>query len=198
MTLISTLLHVYVLILYLYLYHFKLRSPRVKKRNPSTAFQNTRNGKSNTDNAKSWKVKYYKGLGTSTPKEAKEYFADMRRHQIQFHHEGPACDEAILMAFSKKKVNDRKDWLNRAMEDRKWRRQQGLPEVYLYEKDTKTVSYSDFVNKELVLFSNADNERSIPCLVDGLKPGQRKVLYTCLKRNDKREVKVASACRISC
>ena len=40
-------------------------------------------------------------------------------------------------------------------------------QVYLYEKDTKTVSYSDFVNKELVLFSNADNERSIPCLVDG-------------------------------
>ena len=46
---------------------------------------------------KSWKVKYYKGLGTSTPKEAKEYFADMNRHQIQFHHDGPACDEAILM-----------------------------------------------------------------------------------------------------
>ena len=40
-------------------------------------------------------------------------------------------------------------------------------QVYLYEKDTKSVSYSDFVNKELILFSNADNERSIPCLVDG-------------------------------
>ena len=25
----------------------------------------------------------------------------------------------------------------------------------------------------------------------GLKPGQRKVLFTCMKRNDKREVKVA-------
>ena len=53
--------------------------------------------KSSIDNAKSWKVKYYKGLGTSTPKEAKEYFADMKRHQIQFHHEGAPCDEAILM-----------------------------------------------------------------------------------------------------
>ena len=28
-------------------------------------------------------------------------------------------------------------------------------------------------------------------LTSGLKPGQRKVLFTCLKRNDKREVKVA-------
>merc|ERR1712088_372979 len=46
-------------------------------------------------------------------------------------------------------------------------------------------------NKELVLFSNCDNERSIPSLVDGFKPGQRKVMFTCLKRNDKKEVKVA-------
>ena len=51
----------------------------------------------------------------------------------------------------------------------------GLPELYLYEKDTRHVNYTDFVNKELVLFSNLDNERSIPSLVDGLKPGQRKV-----------------------
>merc|ERR1711997_641028 len=67
----------------------------------------------------------------------------------------------------------------------------GLPEQYLYEKNTRQVSYKDFINKELVLFSNCDNERSIPSLVDGFKPGQRKVMFTCLKRNDKREVKVA-------
>ena len=64
------------------------------------------------------------------------------------------------------------------MEDTKRRRELGLPEQYLYEKDTKAVNYSDFVNKELVLFSNCDNERSIPSMVDGLKPGQRKVLYS--------------------
>lgn len=33
----------------------------------------------------------------------------------------------------------------------------------------------------------SDDRMSVP----GLKPGQRKVLFTCLKRNDKREVKVA-------
>lgn len=61
------------------------------------------------------------------------------------------------------------------MEECKRRKAFGLPDVYLYEKGTHSVSYSDFVNKELVLFSNLDNERSIPSLVDGLKPGQRKV-----------------------
>ena len=29
------------------------------------------------------------------------------------------------------------------------------------------MTFSDFVNKELVLFSNLDNERSIPNIMDG-------------------------------
>lgn len=63
------------------------------------------------------------------------------------------------------------------MEECKRRKELGLPDIYLYEKNTRSVTYTDFVNKELVLFSNLDNERSIPSLVDGLKPGQRKVSH---------------------
>ena len=88
-------------------------------------------------------------------------------------------------------IEQRKDWLTSWMEEVKRRRTLGLPEVYLYEKDTRNITYTDFVNKELVLFSNCDNERSIPSLVDGFKPGQRKVMFTCIKRNDKKDVKVA-------
>ena len=33
----------------------------------------------------------------------------------------------------------------------------------------------DFIHKELIHFSNDDNIRSIPHLMDGLKPSQRKV-----------------------
>ncbi|XP_021233800.1 DNA topoisomerase 2-alpha isoform X2 [Numida meleagris] len=147
--------------------------------------------KNSTQNYNSWKIKYYKGLGTSTSKEAKEYFADMARHRIGFKYSGPEDDAAITLAFSKKKVEERKEWLTNFMEDRRQRKLHGLPEDYLYGKDTNYLTYNDFINKELVLFSNSDNERSIPSLVDGLKPGQRKVLFTCFKRNDKREVKVA-------
>ncbi|XP_070707709.1 DNA topoisomerase 2-alpha [Pempheris klunzingeri] len=142
-------------------------------------------------NHKSWKIKYYKGLGTSTSQEAKEYFSDMQRHRIPFKYSGPEDDEAITLAFSKKKVEERKEWLTNFMTNRRQRREHNLPEEYLYGQATKSLSYNNFVNKELVLFSNSDNERSIPCLVDGLKPGQRKVLFCCFKRNDKREVKVA-------
>ncbi|XP_066443442.1 DNA topoisomerase 2-alpha [Eleutherodactylus coqui] len=147
--------------------------------------------KNSSDSHKSWKIKYYKGLGTSTSKEAKEYFADMERHRIPFKYSGPMDDAAITLAFSKKKIDDRKEWLTNFMEDRRQRRLHGLPEDYLYGKSTKYLTFNDFINKELILFSNSDNERSIPSLVDGLKPGQRKVLFTCFKRNDKREVKVA-------
>ncbi|KAL2079872.1 hypothetical protein ACEWY4_023665 [Coilia grayii] len=147
--------------------------------------------KKQTENYKTWHIKYYKGLGTSTSKEAKEYFADMERHRIMFRYSGTEDDAAISLAFSKKKTDDRKEWLTNFMEDRRQRRMHGLPEQYLYGTQTKYLSYNDFINKELILFSNSDNERSIPSLVDGLKPGQRKVLFTCLKRNDKREVKVA-------
>ena len=36
----------------------------------------------------------------------------------------------------------------------------------------------------------ADNMRSIPSVVDGLKPTQRKILFGCFKRNLKAEIKV--------
>ncbi|KAI8042943.1 hypothetical protein M5D96_004267 [Drosophila gunungcola] len=147
--------------------------------------------KNDTANHHTYNIKYYKGLGTSTSKEAKEYFQDMERHRILFKYDGSVDDESIVMAFSRKHIESRKVWLTNHMDEVKRRKELGLPERYLYAKGTKYISYADFINLELILFSNADNERSIPSLVDGLKPGQRKVMFTCFKRNDKREVKVA-------
>jgi len=43
----------------------------------------------------------------------------------------------------------------------------------------------------LIHFSNADNERSIPSLCDGLKPSQRKILFCSEKRNLRSEIRVA-------
>jgi len=65
------------------------------------------------------------------------------------------------------------------------------PGTYL-NHDTDEISYSDFINRELILFSMADNVRSIPSVSDGLKPGQRKVIWACFKRKLKKEIKVES------
>ncbi len=133
--------------------------------------------RSETNEGKGWKIKYYKGLGTSTAAEAKEYFSDLATHEIDFEWDDNATD-MIDMAFAKKRVEDRKLWLL-SMEA-------GTHIDYA----TDRISYDNFVNKELILFSQADNERSIAHFMDGLKPSQRKVLYTCFKRNLKQELKV--------
>nr|CAH7712357.1 unnamed protein product [Callosobruchus chinensis] len=146
--------------------------------------------KAENPNHHTYSIKYYKGLGTSDRAEGREYFANIDRHRIRFKYTGQTDDDHILLAFSKKHIEHRKEWLTNFMVESRRRKEIGLPEKYLYEKDTRVVTYTDFINQELILFSNGDNIRSIPSMVDGFKPGQRKVLYVCLKRNDKREMKV--------
>ncbi|VEN43650.1 unnamed protein product [Callosobruchus maculatus] len=146
--------------------------------------------KAETPNHHTYSIKYYKGLGTSDRAEGREYFANIERHRIRFKYTGQTDDDHIVLAFSKKHIEHRKEWLTNFMVESRRRKEIGLPEKYLYEKDTRVVTYTDFINQELILFSNGDNIRSIPSMVDGFKPGQRKVLYVCLKRNDKKELKV--------
>jgi DNA topoisomerase-2 len=65
-----------------------------------------------TVDLKHYEVKYYKGLGTSTSAEAKEYFSDIDRHRINFRWVDDQEDkDAIDLAFNKKRANDRKEWL---------------------------------------------------------------------------------------
>ena len=57
--------------------------------------------KATTENSHTWRTKYYKGLGTSTSKEAKEYFSDMDKHRIPFKYGGSDDDDAILLVRRK-------------------------------------------------------------------------------------------------
>lgn len=160
------------------------------------------------NNAKGWKIKYYKGLGTSTSADAKEYFSNLDRHEIDFKNlaldvkeeegedsdivalqEEPVPDTAtsygaslIDMVFNKKRANDRKEWLQTLKKD-----------TFLDYASVQGegVKYSQFINQEYILFSKADCERSIPHIMDGFKPSQRKVLFSCFKRKLKDEIKVA-------
>ena len=59
-----------------------------------------------------WTIKYYKGLGTSTAQEAKEYFSQMSKHRKEFVWSGEADGDRMDMAFSKRRANERKTWLD--------------------------------------------------------------------------------------
>lgn len=137
-----------------------------------------KNWREENNDGKGWKIKYYKGLGTSTAAEAKDYFSNLSTHEIDFSWEENSGN-AIDMAFSKKRVDERKSWLL-AMD----------PKCHI-DYDVESITYDNFINQELILFSHADNTRSIPHFMDGFKPSQRKVLFSCIKRNLKNEIKVA-------
>lgn len=164
-----------------------------------------------------WSIQYYKGLGTSTEKEAKDCFKDFNKKCLNFVWENikstsitskeineylnsselsdsptnnkcinkelsdlTISDEALILAFSNKDTNKRKKWLQKYDKD-----------IILIPKDQK-ITYSEFVNKELIHFSNDDNIRSIPSLYDGLKPSQRKILFTLLENKSNDKIKVAN------
>ena len=126
----------------------------------------------------SWSTKYYKGLGTSTGKEFKEYFE--HKKMVAFVHTGKESDDHLDMAFNKKRADDRKEWLSNYSR-----------EAFL-DTSKLSIPYEEFIDHGLIHFSIYDNERSIPNLMDGLKISLRKILYAAFKKGGlKTEIKVA-------
>ena len=157
-----------------------------------------------TPESNSYKVKYYKGLGTSTSQEAREYFVDVNTKLISYYWknidkevkarfsdenkekvedddiEEYDDDDAIRLAFDKSRADDRKTWL------------MNYDKNDMIKNEVKTIDYWTLIHKEVKHFSNEDLNRSIPSVIDGLKPSQRKILYGAFLRGlDKEQVKVA-------
>ena len=132
--------------------------------------------KGENDQGKGWSTKYYKGLGTSTGKEFKEYFKEKKIMDICLD-ETDALE--IDMVFNKKKSEHRKEWLTNYNRD------------VVLDTLQKQITLGDFIHKEMIHFSKYDCDRSIPNMMDGLKMSQRKILYSAFKKNLITEIKVA-------
>jgi DNA topoisomerase-2 len=125
-----------------------------------------------------WNVKYYKGLGTSTGREFREYFE--HKKIVDFAYTGEPSDDAIDLVFNKKRADDRKQWLST------YNRADHL------DTSHKHVTYEDFMTREMKHFSIYDNQRSIANGMDGLKISLRKILFAAFKKGGlKTEIKVA-------
>ena len=171
------------------------------------------------DTNKSYVIKYYKGLGTSTSKEAKESFTDFETKIINYVW---SLDETKLIKnILNDDNNSEKDKSNRSDEDlnsvseceydknepsyqaltlafakqrandrKEWVRK--YDSNIIIENNVKKIPFYEFINKDLIQFSYEDNIRSIPNIADGLKPSQRKILFGAFKRRlDNEEIKVA-------
>ena len=94
---------------------------------------------------KKWNVKYYKGLGTLTPAEAKEYFSAFDNNLRPFRWKSTVDGELLDMVFDKKRAADRREWiLGRYDPD---------ASIVVNPSQGNAVSYEDFVNEELIHFS---------------------------------------------
>lgn len=143
------------------------------------AWKATQTAAGGAEALRGWHTKYYKGLGTSTAAEAREYFASMNTVEYTWDEKS---DGAIDLAFNKKRSDDRKTWLETFDARRHLEITAG----------GVSVDYSRFIHDELIHFSVEDNMRSIPHVIDGLKPSQRKIFWAALKRNLFRgEIRVA-------
>jgi len=160
-----------------------MRTPILKcvKGTQSRAFytkQDYDRWKAITRDSGSWKIKYYKGLGTSSANEARDYFRDLETNKINYSFDKEQSAD-IDLAFKKTMTHERKRWIGSATD------------TVLDTETNTTVSVADFIHKDLIWFSVSDNVRSIPSMVDGLKPSQRKVLHACRKRTSNSEIKVS-------
>ncbi|GJQ10124.1 hypothetical protein GpartN1_g1915.t1 [Galdieria partita] len=120
-----------------------------------------------------YKVRYLKGLGSSSDQDIREDFSEDR---FEFFSISNDQDVRIIEeAFRKTQVAARKDWI--------------LNSISTESRPDSVISR--FIQEELVEYSKETISRSIPSFFDGLKESQRKVLWSSFHFADKTAVKVA-------
>lgn len=153
-----------------------IKATKGKKEEVFYSLQKFEQWKDSVENSASFHTKYFKGLATSNTKEAKEYF---KKLTLQNFNANEKSTNALDKAFNKSRADDRKNWLKNYNKDD------------IIDEEQTNVTCEEFIDKELIHFSNYDVHRSIPHLMDGLKPSQRKIIFSCFKRKLVKEIRVA-------
>jgi len=162
--------------------YFKTPLVKITKRGHSELFFNMHDFElfKSKNSVAGYTVKYLKGLGSNDPMEAKTYFSERDKYITEFYTTDLKKTLALYeQAFGKNEANTRKEWLGNKYD----------PSCVL-DQTLKRVTYDDFITKDLVHFFKYNTERNLPNVCDGLKTGQRKVLFTCRKRGIVSDTKV--------
>lgn len=132
------------------------------------------------------KVRYLKGLGTSTKTDAAEEFK--APHWLSFQLTCQQDSDAMHLAFSKGKesASHRKSWLLRGCEVAA----AAAADIH----DSKIIPLTDFVHKDLIQYAIYSTMRAIPSILDGMTPSRRKIMDVSLKQS--RATKVAQLAAI--
>lgn len=113
------------------------------------------------DNPDSWKMKYFKGLGTSGPKEIKH---DVKKDRVVKFKSDKETDVTMNVAFNTEHADKRKDKILA------WKQ----PRLKEFKE---SVRISDYLNNKLMIYWQTNLRRSIPYLIDGFKESVRKIFW---------------------
>lgn len=131
--------------------------------------------------------KYYKGLGSSNESDVIETFGQ----KLIEYREDEYTFQNMNKAFSAKYADMRKEWLAKYDPTKQVLKWNGNVQ------EKVSITFSDYINTELIKFSLDDCKRSIPSIMDGLKESHRKVLYVCFLNNLKYSGKTIKVAQLS-
>lgn len=118
--------------------------------------------KNSTPDHASYSLKYYKGLAKAVGDDVDRDYDDRDRCNIMCLYDD-AAETALKLAFDRKLADVRKDWMLT------WKQS-------VIVEDLRQLPISTMITEELIQYSLANIERSIPGM-DGLKQSQRKIIY---------------------
>ena len=128
-----------------------------------------------------YSIKYYKGLGTSTVKDAKDIFRHLQKHTLGFMWD-PAAEARMIAFFDDKQADERKRILT-----------EDYNTELTIDFAEPSLTVTDFLQKDLIHYSMYSNFRGIASAIDGLTPSRRKAIYYFLSNKSNPEIKVAQA-----
>jgi DNA topoisomerase-2 len=128
-----------------------------------------------------WNLKYYKGLGTSSSKEAREIFRALEQHTITLSPDAEAQD-TLGKFYDEARVAERKVMLT-----------ENYDAKLSVDYSRSECSITEFMLSEHIHFSHYSIYRALPSAIDGQTPSRRKALFYFLASSKNQEVKVAQA-----
>ena len=125
------------------------------------------NWKQTTPEWKSYKLQYFKGLGTMTDADIKsDRSAELTCAKFNVDEE---AQKSLQLAFDKNFAEQRKTWL------KTWNPNLEMGLV-------KNISVTDYINKVLIHYSVLSYQRFICSFTDGLKASQRTIMMAVFKK----------------
>lgn len=122
-------------------------------------------------------TKYIKGLGTIEKSLGQEMAKNIPDYLIPFQPLQESENDLIDQTFNKDRSDDRKEWINAT------KTLEYDAEIEQSNRLANGLNITEYINKDVAEFSRYNLEISIPSIMDGFKPSQRKILFTAFKKN---------------